>query len=376
MSSSSSSSGATSCIAPRDDGQAQQAIPIIAPDEDGRAKDLVSVFLAGSIAMGSAPNWQEKITPMLSHLPIAIYNPRRGGEFKWDEKDTDIINQQIEWEHKHLDASSIIAMFLSEKSPAPISLLELGLFARTRKLIVCCEKDFYRLGLVKRVCEDHQIMLVHEVEDLAKEVEKKATEIIDSGTSTVKKGQEDTRAQEELRHEIFLAGSISGGEPPEWQKGITEMLSDVLSIAELGPGRSSELEQRLDHVVQTEIEVEREIDGKMGIRRENKIRTDIYDATFKEQFDWENKYLWNSSIIAMFLSDKNQMKEGPIILLELGLLAATRTPRLIVLCEDFYRTPNVQWVCKEYKITMVRTREDLVKKVNERAKEIKSGRKD
>jgi len=36
-----------------------------------------NVFLAGSIEMGAAPDWQADVENQLADLDIAIYNPRR-----------------------------------------------------------------------------------------------------------------------------------------------------------------------------------------------------------------------------------------------------------------------------------------------------------
>ncbi len=44
-------------------------------------------------------------------------------------------------------------MFLEKNSKSPISLLELGLFADSGKLLVCCEEGFWRKGNVDIVCQ-------------------------------------------------------------------------------------------------------------------------------------------------------------------------------------------------------------------------------
>ncbi len=120
-----------------------------------------SVFLAGSIEMGKAEQWQIAITEELQHLPITILNPRR---IKWDNtieqsKSNPEFNYQVTWELDCQEKADIIAMYLQPKTLSPISLLELGIFADTKKLIVCCPVDFHRRGNVEIVCERHHIPL-------------------------------------------------------------------------------------------------------------------------------------------------------------------------------------------------------------------------
>ena len=43
--------------------------------------DMISLFLAGSIEMGAAVNWQDRLTTDLTPSPVRILNPRRDD---WD----------------------------------------------------------------------------------------------------------------------------------------------------------------------------------------------------------------------------------------------------------------------------------------------------
>ena len=167
-----------------------KAIHVIAPHENVHAQKLpVSIFLAGSIEMGKAPEWQKEIISTLANHPFAIYNPRRGPEFKWEAGNDALFKEQVDWEHKHLSESSIIAMFISGETKAPISLMEMGMFATSGRLIVACEKNFWRLGNVQWVCRYYGITLVHTLGDLVVEVEKRAKQI-EIGRFTVRNGHE------------------------------------------------------------------------------------------------------------------------------------------------------------------------------------------
>ena len=134
-----------------------------------------SVFLAGSIAGGTAQNWQDRIIESLSNEEVVLVNPRRNSWDKSWKQDIDSIqfNEQVNWELEALEKSDIIVMYFDASTKSPISLLELGLFAKSQKLIVCCPDGFWRKGNVDIVCARYGIQQVEELEDLVNEIRKK-----------------------------------------------------------------------------------------------------------------------------------------------------------------------------------------------------------
>lgn len=126
-----------------------------------------SVFLAGSIEMGNAENWQELVIKALSKHEGFILNPRRS---YWDSSIEQNIKspqfyEQVSWELTALDNSEIVAMYLDPNTKSPISLLELGLYANTNKMIVCCPDGFWRKGNVDIVCERFNIIRTSNMKD-------------------------------------------------------------------------------------------------------------------------------------------------------------------------------------------------------------------
>jgi hypothetical protein len=65
-----------------------------------------------------------------------------------------------------LDSSDIIVMYFDPNTKSPISLLELGLYAASGKLIVCCPEGFWRKGNVDIVCQRYKVPTVETIEDL------------------------------------------------------------------------------------------------------------------------------------------------------------------------------------------------------------------
>lgn len=119
----------------------------------------INVFLAGSIEMGAAENWQDKLTNIFKDQNITFLNPRRA---EWDNTWVQSINNktfrdQVEWELNGLMGSDFVVMYFDPKTKSPISLLELGLMAQTNKIFVCCPDDFYRRANVEIVCNRFRI---------------------------------------------------------------------------------------------------------------------------------------------------------------------------------------------------------------------------
>ena len=131
-----------------------------------------SVFLAGSIDMGAAENWQVQVEHGLQDLEIVILNPRRDD---WDSSwvqsfDNLPFRTQVEWELSGLELASVVAMYFAPSSKAPITLLELGLCARSGKVVVCCPEGYWRRGNLEVVCRRYAVPLVSTLAELMAEV--------------------------------------------------------------------------------------------------------------------------------------------------------------------------------------------------------------
>ena len=125
------------------------------------------VFLAGSIEMGTAEDWQKKVIAELKWLEILFFNPRRNDwNSSWKQEiGNEQFNSQVSWELNRLEECDFIFMYFSPETKSPISLLELGLYAKSGKMIVCCPEDFWRKGNVDIVCTRLNIPLYGDLED-------------------------------------------------------------------------------------------------------------------------------------------------------------------------------------------------------------------
>lgn len=118
-----------------------------------------SIFLAGSIEQGKAMPWQDKIVQELTNFPCTLLNPRRK---EWDASwiqsiDNPMFKEQVDWELTALEKAAIIVVYFDPATKAPITLLELGLYAQSGKLLVCCPNGYWRKGNVDIVCQRYGI---------------------------------------------------------------------------------------------------------------------------------------------------------------------------------------------------------------------------
>lgn len=137
------------------------------------------IFLAGTIDMGNSDDWQKEAIGLIDQFcekpnyeGVCVYNPRRKS---WNDKWLQQIEnpefyQQVNWELDCLEKSTHILLNFSADSKSPVSLLEMGLYARSLKLHVVCPMRFYRKGNVDIVCERYRIPQHKNLETAIKQI--------------------------------------------------------------------------------------------------------------------------------------------------------------------------------------------------------------
>src|SRR6478735_7676200 len=110
---------------------------VLTPPHEVMVDKQVVVFLAGSIEMGTAKEWQQEVIELFDSLVAAekragylLLNPRRPD---WDsswkqEYDNPPFYQQVKWEIKGLQQADHIIVYFDPATKSPVSLLELGAF--------------------------------------------------------------------------------------------------------------------------------------------------------------------------------------------------------------------------------------------------------
>ncbi len=127
-----------------------------------------SVFLAGSIEMGRAEPWQADVEAALAGHAVTILNPRRDEwDATWEQSIANpLFRGQVEWELDGLELATVVAMYFAPTTRAPVTLLELGLVARSGRLVVCCPPGYWRRGNVEVVCARYGVPLVADLAGL------------------------------------------------------------------------------------------------------------------------------------------------------------------------------------------------------------------
>lgn len=119
----------------------------------------VGLFLAGSINLGNAEHWQQRLISELHEFDkLTVLNPRRKDwDVSWIQKiDNPKFKEQVDWELEALERAGLIALYFDANTHSPITLMELGLFA-DNNIVVCCPQGYFRKGNVDIVCERYEI---------------------------------------------------------------------------------------------------------------------------------------------------------------------------------------------------------------------------
>jgi hypothetical protein len=153
----------------------QRSTVITSPEPLPAAHRRPRVFLGGSIDMGHAPDWQKDMIAALAQDDVDILNPRRPD---WNpawrpQADEPEFRRQVEWELAALESADVIVLYLAPGSQSPISLLEMGLHARSGKLIVLCPPGFWRKGNVDITAERYGVQQVADLPTLTQAVKAK-----------------------------------------------------------------------------------------------------------------------------------------------------------------------------------------------------------
>lgn len=125
--------------------------------------------------MGLAEDWQAQIAQSLADTDLTLLNPRRDHwDATWEQRMANSqFRGQVEWELAAQEQAALIVMYFAPQTQAPITLLELGLFATSGRLVVCCPDGYWRKGNVEVVCDRYHIPLVPSLNDLVTAIQTK-----------------------------------------------------------------------------------------------------------------------------------------------------------------------------------------------------------
>lgn len=133
----------------------------------------VSVFLAGSIEMGAAAEWQTDMERRLADIPdLLVLNPRRED---WDsswkqEADNPQFAEQVNWEMDAVErklptSADIVYFYFDPKTLSPITQKEWGMVYNSGWAVICCPVGFWRRGNLEIDCKRAGIRLHDNFDD-------------------------------------------------------------------------------------------------------------------------------------------------------------------------------------------------------------------
>ena len=145
-------------------------IEVKAPERIGFEAPIKKVFLAGSIEMGKAEKWQDRLARELADKSVVLYNPRRDDwDSSWVQDPTPgtKFHEQVSWELEHINKSDLVVFYFDPATQSPITLLELGyVIGSGKRAIVCCPDGYFRKGNVVISSELRNIPVLNSFEEL------------------------------------------------------------------------------------------------------------------------------------------------------------------------------------------------------------------
>lgn len=129
------------------------------------------IFLAGSIEMGKAEPWQDKLVKKFSDIDdLIFFNPRRvDWDSSWVQDPTPgtQFHTQVSWELDHIEKSDLVVFYFDPKTQSPITLLELGnCLGEHKNILVCCPDGYFRKGNVVITCDRYGIKVLNSFDEL------------------------------------------------------------------------------------------------------------------------------------------------------------------------------------------------------------------
>lgn len=152
---------------------------ITSPEE--KTQENTTLFLAGSIEMDTAIDWQHAVVDALKNIDVTILNPRRN---EWDStwaqvRENSVFNEQVNWELDGIiDVADIVCFYFDPATKSPVTLLELGItLASKKRVVVFCPDGYWRKGNVDITCQRYDVEVLTDFEMFIDTIKKKIIEV-------------------------------------------------------------------------------------------------------------------------------------------------------------------------------------------------------
>jgi len=118
------------------------------------------IYLSGSMI---GVDWQSRFIKQLEPYSFDVFNPRYPScHIANNPKDV------FEWELDHMSIANVIAFYFDPfaEHVSNTSLIALGMYAKTDKVIVCCPEDFPRKDDIDALCVYENVAQVDSLDTL------------------------------------------------------------------------------------------------------------------------------------------------------------------------------------------------------------------
>lgn len=139
---------------------------ISAPTKYNRLNEKI-IFLSGSTENSDKDSWQDKLLKELEDLNVTMLNPYRADYNSLSDSE---LTKQIEWELDGLERADIVAIYFDSSTKAAITLLELGLSAKNKTVVIFCEGKFWKHKEVTVVAKKYKLSVFDNYDNFVKKI--------------------------------------------------------------------------------------------------------------------------------------------------------------------------------------------------------------
>lgn len=111
------------------------------------------IFLAGSMDINQPYTWRKNVIKTLNSKACFL-DPTRLDHNTMNNIE---MENHINWELEALALSDIVFLNFLPTSQSPISLIELGMYVKSTKLLVNCPDQFYQSRYIKALCKKYKV---------------------------------------------------------------------------------------------------------------------------------------------------------------------------------------------------------------------------
>ncbi|MEP2240010.1 MAG: nucleoside 2-deoxyribosyltransferase domain-containing protein [Maribacter sp.] len=117
-----------------------------------------SIFLAGSMDHKQEGSWRTKVIAEFGAHDI--FDPTHVHHNNLNDEQ---MKRHVQWELDALQLADMILLNFLPIALSPISLVELGMYVRSNKLIVICPKAFYKSNYVNTLCKKYNTPIFNNI---------------------------------------------------------------------------------------------------------------------------------------------------------------------------------------------------------------------